>query len=75
MMQMHYFFFFSIHRNHPYLALTLTTKEQKRIGWEMAVRIEKIIAIVLREAHERQVEEAMDTLSDGPESLYKSYLD
>ncbi len=27
------------------------TEEQKRIGWEMAVRIEKIICTVLDEAH------------------------
>ena len=51
------------------------TEEQKRVGWEMAVRIEKIIATVLHEAYERQVEETMDTLSEGPESFYKSYLD
>jgi hypothetical protein len=43
------------------------TEEQKRIGWEMAVRMEKIICTVLHEAHERQVEEAMDTLAEGPE--------
>jgi hypothetical protein len=33
------------------------TVEQKRRGWEMAVRIEKIIVTVLHEAHKRQVEE------------------
>ena len=32
------------------------TAEQKRIGWEMAVRIEKILCAVLHEAHRRQVE-------------------
>ena len=37
----------------------------------MAVRIEKIIAAVLDEAHKRQVEEVMETLSEGPEGLYK----
>lgn len=47
------------------------TKEQKREGWEMSVRIEKIIATVLDEAHKRQVEEVMDTLQEGPEGLYK----
>ncbi len=47
------------------------TAEQKRKGWEMAVRIEKIITMVLREAHERQVEEVMDTLTEGPEGLYR----
>ncbi len=51
------------------------TEEQKRIGWEMAVRIEKILCTVLHEAHEPQVEETMDTLSEGPEGFYKSYLD
>jgi hypothetical protein len=38
---------------------------------EIAVRIEKIIATVLDEAHKRQVEEVMDTLEEGPEGLYK----
>ena len=51
------------------------TEEQKQIGWEMAVRIEKILCTVLHEAHEKQVEETMDTLSEGPEGFYKSYLD
>ena len=51
------------------------TKEQKRVGWEMSVRIEKIIATVLHEAHERQVEETMYTLSEGPEGFYRSYPD
>jgi hypothetical protein len=35
----------------------------------MAVRIEKILCTVLHEAHERQVEESMDILSEGPEGL------
>ena len=51
------------------------TEEQKRRGWEMAVRIEKIIATVLHEAHEQQTQEVTDTLSEGPEGFYKSYLD
>ena len=46
------------------------TAEQKRVGWEMAVRIEKIVVTVLHEAHERQTEEVMDMLSEGPESYY-----
>ncbi len=37
----------------------------------MAVRIEKIIATVLDEAHKRQVEEIMDTPQEGPEGLYR----
>lgn len=36
------------------------TEEQKREGWEMAVRIEKIVAKVLHETHKRQIEEVMD---------------
>ena len=51
------------------------TEEQKRIGWEMAVRIEKILTTVLHEAHEQQVEETMDTLAEGPERFYKGCLD
>ena len=38
------------------------TTEQKRVGWEMWVRMEKTIATVLHEAHERQAEEAADAL-------------
>ena len=51
------------------------TEEQKRIGWEMAVRIEKILCTVLYEAHRRQVEETMETLGEGPEGFYESRLD
>jgi hypothetical protein len=50
------------------------TAEQKRRGWEMAVRTEKILATVLHEAHQRQVENTMDTLSEGPEGFYKSFF-
>ncbi len=50
-------------------------EEQKGIGWEMWVRMEKIIATVLREAHERQVGEATDALEEGPEGFYTSGLD
>jgi hypothetical protein len=41
----------------------------------MWVRMDKILCTVLREAHERQIEETMDALSDGPERFYESYLD
>jgi hypothetical protein len=51
------------------------TAEQKRKGWEMAVRIEKILCTVLHEAHDRQVEKTIDTLSEGPENFYSRYLD
>ena len=51
------------------------TEEQKRIGWEMAVRIEKILCTVLHEAHRRQIEETMETLEEGPEGFYESRLD
>ncbi len=45
---------------------------QKRVGWEMWVRMEKIIATVLHEALGRQVVEAMDALAEGPEGFYGS---
>ncbi len=41
------------------------TGEQKRIGWEMWVRMEKIICTVLDEAHKRQIEETMDAWRKG----------
>jgi hypothetical protein len=50
------------------------TIEQKKRGWEMAVRIENILATVLHEAHRRQVEETMETLSEGPEDFYKDWV-
>ena len=51
------------------------TEEQKRIGWETAVRIEKILCTILHEAHKQQVEETMKTLTEGPEGFYKGYVD
>jgi hypothetical protein len=36
----------------------------------MTVRIEKILCTVLHQAHERQMEETMDTFSQGPEGFY-----
>jgi hypothetical protein len=50
------------------------TAEQKRIGWEMAVRIEKILTVVLHEAYKEQVDETMHTLSEGPETFYGKVL-
>ncbi len=41
----------------------------------MWVRMDKIMCAGLREAHQRQIEETMDTLSGVPEGFYKSYLD
>ena len=35
----------------------------------------KIIAVVLHEAHERQVGEAMGALEEGPEGFYKTGLE
>jgi hypothetical protein len=46
-------------------------KQQKQVGWEMAVRIEKILCMALRETHERLVEEAVDIFSQGPEGFYR----
>jgi hypothetical protein len=42
--------------NSPLAWRNRATEEQKWIGWEMAVRIEKILCTVLDEAHGRQVE-------------------
>jgi len=64
------------HRDYdPCVWRSRATEEQKRIGWEMWVRMEKILCTVLKEAHERQIEETMEALEEGPESFYKSYLD
>ncbi len=41
----------------------------------MAVRIEKILCMVLHEAHRRQVEETTDVLSEGPEGFYENSKD
>ena len=40
----------------------------------MWVRMEKIIATVLHEAHERQIEEAMEALGEGPEGFTEATL-
>ena len=47
-----------------------TVEEQKRRGWEMAVRIEKILCTVLHETHKRHVKETMETLSERTEGFY-----
>ena len=39
------------------------------------MRIVKILCTALHEAHERQVEETAETLSEGPEDFYKSHPD
>ena len=40
----------------------------------MWVRMDKIMCAVLREAHERQLEETMDALEDGAGRFYESHL-
>ncbi len=56
------------HRDYdPCLWRNRATEEQKRTGWEMWVRMDKIMCAVLREAYERQMEATMDALEDGPE--------
>ncbi len=57
------------------IAQPRATTGQKRVGWGMAARIKKILCTVLHEAYEQQVEEVMDTLAEGPEGFYNSYLD
>jgi hypothetical protein len=64
------------HRDYdPCVWRSRASDEQKRVGWEMWVRMEKIICTVLRETQERQVEETMDALGEGPERFYGSHLD
>ena len=63
------------HRDYdPVLWRNRATGERKRQGWEMWVRMDKIMCAVLREAHERQMEETMDALEDGPQRFYESQL-
>ena len=51
------------------------TSERKRKGWEIAVRIEKIIRTGLHESRRQQEKETMETLGEGPGDLYKGCLD
>jgi hypothetical protein len=51
------------------------TEEHNRQGWEKWVRMDRIMCAVPRGAHERQAEEAMGALEDGPGRFYKSYPD
>ncbi len=37
--------------------------------------MEKIVAMVLHETHERQIGEATYALEEGPKGFYKSHLD
>jgi hypothetical protein len=48
-----------------------TINEQKRVGWEMFVFIEKILVTVLHEVLKQQAQETMEVLSQGPEGLYE----
>ncbi len=45
-------------------------EEQKRVGWEMFVFIEKILVTVLHEGLKRQAGDTIDVLADGPEGFY-----
>ena len=46
------------------------TKEQNRMVWQMPVKTQKILCVVLDEAHELQVEKTMETLAQGPQTFY-----
>jgi hypothetical protein len=48
------------------------TAEQKQVGWEIAVRIETILCMVLHEAYMQQVRETMEILDEGPEGYHKT---
>ncbi len=64
------------HRDYdPCLWRSRATEERKRVGWEMWVRMKKIVAAVLQEAHEWQVGEALDALEEGSESFSKNHLE
>ena len=45
-------------------------EEEKRVGWEMFVFIEKILVMVLHEGLKRQARDTMDALSERPEGFY-----
>lgn len=60
---------------HEDYAITLAwdggpNEEQQLKGWEMFIRMEKILATVLHETLIQQVGETMDALSEGPGGLY-----
>jgi hypothetical protein len=58
------------HRDYdPCIWRSQVIEEQKRIGWQMWVRMEKILCTVLHEAHTQQVEETMDALYEGPKTF------
>ncbi len=59
----------------PCIWRSRATEERKRVGWEMWVRMERILCAVLNAAHAKQIEETMDALAEGPDSFYKSSLD
>ncbi len=64
------------HRDYdPCVWRSRATDDQKRVGLEMWVRMEKIVATVLHEAHERQVGGATDVLEEGPEGFHRSSFD
>jgi hypothetical protein len=64
------------HRDYdPCVWRSHATEEQRRIGWEVWVQMEKIVCTVLNAAHERQIEVTMDAFEEGSESFYRSYLD
>ena len=59
------------HRDYdPCIWRSRATEDQKRVGWEMWVRMERIICTVLEEARKKQIDETMDALEEGPESFY-----
>ena len=54
----------------PCIWRSRATDEQKRVGWEMWVRMERIICTVLEESRKQQIDETMDALEEGPEGFY-----
>jgi hypothetical protein len=55
----------------PHASRDRDAEERKRFAWEAAVRIERILVRVLHNAYERQTEETLDALVEGPEGFYR----
>ncbi len=57
----------------PYVLGDAASEEQKRVGWEMALRIKKIISKALYEEHKQLEEEIRRLAAEGPEVFYKEH--
>jgi hypothetical protein len=55
----------------PYIVDEEATEEQKKEGWEMAIRMKKIMARVMYEEYDRLIQEIELYESEGPEVFYR----